>query len=91
MNPVFAAGFFTILLSLYFIIDGLSEIAAGTATKQGWLTFAGVVSILLGILLWTQFPLSGAWALGILFGLKLLLIGIIMLMGGSAVRSLAKA
>jgi hypothetical protein len=29
--------------------------------------------------------------MGILFGLKLLLIGIIMLSGGSAVRSLAKA
>jgi uncharacterized membrane protein HdeD (DUF308 family) len=41
--------------------------------------------------LWAQFPLSGAWAMGILFGLKLLLIGIIMLTGGSAVRSLAKA
>jgi uncharacterized membrane protein HdeD (DUF308 family) len=90
-NPVFAAGVLTIVLSLYFIIDGVSEIAAGTSTKQGWLTFAGVISILLGVLLWAQFPLSGAWAMGILFGLKLLLIGIIMLTGGSAVRSLAKA
>jgi len=90
VNPVFAAGVLTIVLSLYFIIDGVSEIAAGMATKQGWLTFAGVVSILLGVLLWAQFPLSGAWAMGILLGLKLLLIGIIMLMGGSTVRSLAK-
>jgi uncharacterized membrane protein HdeD (DUF308 family) len=91
LNPVFASGFFTILLSLYFIVDGVSEIAAGTSTRQGWLTFAGVISILLGVLLWMQFPLSGAWAMGILFGLKLLMIGIIMLMGGSAVRSLGKA
>ena len=89
-NPVFAAGVLTIVLSLYFILDGVSEIAAGMGTKQGWLTFAGVISILLGVLLWAQFPLSGAWALGILFGLKLLLIGIIMLTGGSAVRSFAK-
>jgi uncharacterized membrane protein HdeD (DUF308 family) len=90
VNPVFAAGFLTILLSLYFIVDGISEIAAGTATKQGWLTFAGVISILLGVMLWAQFPLSGPWAMGILLGLKLLFIGIIMLMGGSTVRSLAK-
>jgi len=90
LNPVFAAGVFTIVLALYFIIDGVSEIAAGTSTRQGWLTFAGVVSILLGVLLWAQFPLSGPWAMGILLGLKLLFIGIIMLMGGSTVRSLAK-
>ena len=90
VNPVFAAGVLTIVLALYFIIDGVSEIAAGAATKQGWLTFAGIVSILLGVLLWAQFPLSGPWAMGILLGLKLLFIGIIMLMGGSTVRSFAK-
>lgn len=90
LNPVFAASVLTIIIVLYLIVDGVSEIAAGMATKQGWLTFAGVVSILLGVLLWAQFPLSGPWAMGILLGLKLLFIGIIMLMGGSTVRSLAK-
>src|SRR5262245_4792201 len=91
VNPAFAAAFMTILLSLYFIIDGLAEIAAGASTKQGWLTFAGIISIILGIMLWTSFPLSGPWALGILLGLKLLMIGILMLTGGSAVKSFAKA
>ena len=47
-NPLFASGFLTILLSLYFIVDGISEIAVGIGTKRGWLIFAGVVSILLG-------------------------------------------
>ena len=91
VNPVFAAATLTILLSIYFIVDGLVEIAAGTSTKQGWLTFAGVISIILGIMVWTGFPMSGPWVTGILLGLKLLMIGIIMLTGGSAVRSFAKA
>ena len=88
-NPLFASGFLTILLSLYFIVDGVSEIAVGLGTKRGWFIFAGVVSILLGVLLWAQFPLSGAWALGILLGIKLLFIGLIMITGGSAARSMA--
>jgi uncharacterized membrane protein HdeD (DUF308 family) len=88
-NPLFASGFLTILLSLYFIVDGISEIAVGLGTKRGWFIFAGVISILLGVLLWAQFPLSGAWALGILLGIKLLFIGLIMIMGGSAARSMA--
>src|SRR6187399_1914872 len=87
VNPVFASGFFTILLSLYFILDGVSEIAVGLGSKRGWFIVGGVISILLGVLLWMQFPLSGAWALGILLGIKLLFIGLIMLMGGSAARS----
>ena len=89
VNPLFASGFLTIVLSLYFIVDGVSEIAVGVGTKRGWFIFAGVVSILLGVLLWMQFPLSGAWALGILLGIKLLFIGLIMIMGGSAARSMA--
>jgi uncharacterized membrane protein HdeD (DUF308 family) len=88
-NPLFASGFLTILLSLYFIVDGVSEIAVGMGTRRGWFIFAGAVSILLGVLLWAQFPLSGAWALGILLGIKLLFIGLIMIMGGSAARSMA--
>ena len=88
-NPLFASGFLTVLLSLYFIVDGISEIAVGLGTKRGWFIFGGVISILLGVLLWAQFPLSGAWALGILLGIKLLFIGLIMLMGGSAARSMA--
>ena len=88
-NPLFASGFLTILLSLYFIVDGVSEIAVGLGTRRGWFIFAGAVSILLGVLLWAQFPLSGAWALGILLGIKLLFIGLIMIMGGSAARSMA--
>ena len=90
-NPLFASGFLTILLALYFIVDGVSEIAVGMGSKRGWFIFAGAVSILLGVLLWAQFPLSGAWALGILLGLKLIFIGLIMIMGGSAARSLASS
>jgi uncharacterized membrane protein HdeD (DUF308 family) len=89
VNPIFASGVLTILLALYFILDGISEIAVGMGSRRGWFIFAGVVSILLGVLLWAQFPLSGAWALGILLGLKLIFIGLIMIMGGSAARSLA--
>jgi uncharacterized membrane protein HdeD (DUF308 family) len=88
-NPLFASGFLTILLSLYFVVDGVSEIAVGLGTKRGWFIVAGVISILLGVMLWAQFPISGAWALGILLGIKLLFIGLIMIMGGSAARSMA--
>jgi uncharacterized membrane protein HdeD (DUF308 family) len=40
-------------------------------------------------MIWGQFPLSGAWAIGILLGIKLFFVGLIMITGGSAVRSMA--
>jgi uncharacterized membrane protein HdeD (DUF308 family) len=93
-NPLFAAGFLTVFLAVYFVIDGISEIAAGFQTRpapgSGWMIFGGIVSILFGIMMWQQYPLAGAWAIGILLGIKLFFVGLMMITGGSAVRSLAK-
>ena len=93
-NPVFASGVLTIILLVYFIVDGIAEISAGMQNRpesgSGWLIFGGIVSILLGIMIWRQFPLSGMWAIGILFGIKLFTSGLIMVTGGSALRRVAK-
>ena len=92
-NPIFAAGVLTIILAIYFVVDGICEIAASFQLKPrsgwGWMLFAGIVSILFGIMIWGQFPLSGAWAIGILLGIKLFFVGLIMITGGSVVRSAA--
>jgi uncharacterized membrane protein HdeD (DUF308 family) len=94
-NPLFAAATLTLILVIYFIVDGITEIAAGFQTGfgsgGGWLLFGGIISVLLGIMLWRQYPLSGAFAMGILIGIKLFFVGLIMITGGSAIRSAAKA
>lgn len=91
-SPVFTAGLVTILLVIYLLLDGLFEITAALRMRpqQGWvwLMFGGVISILLGVLLWHQFPLSGAWAIGVLLGIKLLMVGIVMITLGTSIRTL---
>ena len=93
-HPLFASGILTVILALYFIFDGISEMAGGIRQRPesgwGWMLFGGIVSVWLGIIIWRQFPLSGVWAIGILLGIKLFFVGLIMVMGGSAVRSVAQ-
>jgi uncharacterized membrane protein HdeD (DUF308 family) len=94
-NPLVTTGLITILIAIFLIVDGIFEIADGTGAKPaegwGWLVFGGIASIILGIMIFTHFPLSGAWALGLFLGIKLFLVGLIMLKGGSALRRVAKA
>jgi len=92
-NPLLAAGVLTIVLAVYFVLDGVVEISASLQVRPrpgwGWLLFGGIVSILLGVMIWRQFPLSGPWAMGILLGIKLFFVGLIMVTGGAAVRATA--
>jgi uncharacterized membrane protein HdeD (DUF308 family) len=93
-HPLFAAGVLTIVLAMYFIFDGVFEIVAGFGRMGdggGWLLLSGIVSLLLGGMIWAQFPLSGPWAMGTLLGIKLFFVGLTMITGGSAVRSMATA
>jgi uncharacterized membrane protein HdeD (DUF308 family) len=53
------------------------------------MVIGGIASILLGVMVWRQFPLSGAWAIGVLLGFKLLIGGIVMIAVGAARRGLA--
>jgi len=94
-NPLLAAGMLTVMVAIYLILDGIVEIAGGFQLRpkpgSGWMIFGGIVSILLGFMIWGQFPLSGPYALGILLGIKLFFVGLIMVTGGSTLRSLAKS
>ena len=94
-NPLFASGVLTIMLAIYFVVDGAAEIGAAfgleRGSRRGWLLFGGAVSILLGVMIWRQFPLSGVWAIGVLLGIKLLFGGMIMVSAGSTVRAVGGA
>ena len=91
-RPLVVLGSLTLLLAAYFIVDGIFEIAAALQLKPetgwGFLLFGGAVSLMLGLMIWRQFPLSGTWAIGVLIGVKLLFAGLEMIMVGSALKTL---
>lgn len=90
LNPVLGSGVVVVVLGVYFIVDGLAELAQGWYRRSipgwGWWVFAGLVSVVLGILLLAQFPLSGARALGTLMGIKLIFVGILIATCGAGLR-----
>jgi uncharacterized membrane protein HdeD (DUF308 family) len=93
-NPLFSLGVLTLVIAAYLIVDGVAEIIGSfrmSGSGRGWLMFGGIASIVLGVMIWKQFPLSGAWAIGVLLGVKLLFVGMAMVTGGSVLKTVAKA
>lgn len=83
----------TLLLAAYFFVDGICEIMEAFQIKPlhgwGWMLFGGIVSVLLAFMIWRQWPFSGAWAIGILVGVKLLFAGFGLTAIGAAGRGIA--
>ena len=87
-RPGMALATITLVLAAYFMVNGGFEIIWAFRLRPikgwGWTLFSGIVSLILGIMIWRQFPVSGVWAVGTLAGIH-------MIFGGSSVASLCGA
>jgi uncharacterized membrane protein HdeD (DUF308 family) len=94
-RPGAALATLTLVLAAYFFVDGIFEIFEAFDLKPlkgwGWMLFGGIVSIILGIMIWRGWPASSMWLVGILVGIKLIFAGWAMVGIGSAGRSIASA
>jgi uncharacterized membrane protein HdeD (DUF308 family) len=94
-QPVAGLAAIALFLAVYFIASGAVELISAfqirPADGWGWMLFSAIVTLLLGIMIWRQFPLSGAWAVGVLFGVKLIMSGWTLIFLGRSVRGAAKA
>jgi len=75
-HPLFGLAFLTVLLVGYFVVEGVWKIVVSFLYKPApgwkWMLASGVLSLVLGLLIWNQWPVSGMWAVGVLVGVNLL-------------------
>jgi uncharacterized membrane protein HdeD (DUF308 family) len=92
-HPLLGLGTLTLLLAGIILAEAVLEFIAYFRTRNeggsAWLLVNGLVTLLLGGLIWVHWPSSSVWAIGTLVGVSLLMTGISRLMLGMAVRKLA--
>ncbi len=78
-TPVLSMLTLTGILLAYFLVDGIFAIIAGVRGKGapgwGWMIVSGIASIVLAVILWRQWPISGANTIGLLVGIRLIFTG----------------
>ena len=84
----------TMFLAFYFIADGIISLVNGIRFRpfKGWgsMVFSGVISLLLGWMIWSKWPVSGIWAVGILVGVRLIFAGWTMIILGAVTEDLVE-
>jgi uncharacterized membrane protein HdeD (DUF308 family) len=92
-HPLLGLSTLTLFLATILLIEGVVWIAAyfQGRSEQGtvWLLLNGVITLLLGLMIWAQWPSSTVWAIGIIFGVNLVMTGMSLIFAGAAVRRLA--
>ena len=90
-RPLIGLASMTAVLAVFFFADGIMEAVYAFQLRPvkgwGWLLFSGIVSGLLGFLIMSQWPVSGAWAIGVLVGVRLIFTGWSVIALGSFARS----
>ena len=88
-------GLSTLLLAIFLVIEGIVEIVLyfniRGAANAGWVLFDGIVTLILGFLIWRRWPSSSVWVIGTLVGISLIFSGISRFMLSSAVRRVTSA
>ena len=77
-NPQESALLLTLIIAMFLVFEGVFRIVAAITMRYphwGSVLFNGVISLLLGILIWRRWPVSGLWAIGLFVGIEMLLNG----------------
>lgn len=91
VNPGVGAVSLTLLIAAFFLVGGIFRIVAAASLRPptwGWLIVSGMVTLLLGILIGMEWPVSGLWVIGLFLGIDMLFTGTWLIMLALAARRL---
>jgi uncharacterized membrane protein HdeD (DUF308 family) len=95
MHPLLGVLSLTLLLAAFLLFEGVLEIILYLKIRHvahaGWVLFDAIVTLVLGFLIWINWPSSSLWIIGTLLGISLIFSGVSRLMLSVAMRRRASA
>jgi uncharacterized membrane protein HdeD (DUF308 family) len=90
LHPLLGVASLTLILASLFLIEGVLDIVMYFKLRSlrgsSWMLIDGIITLLLGAMIYAQWPSSSAWAIGILVGVSLIMSGVSRVMLSLAVR-----
>jgi uncharacterized membrane protein HdeD (DUF308 family) len=92
-NPALGVAGLTLVLGIFLIAEGVTDVVAYFSTRKsgasGWMLADGIITLILGLMIWDRWPFSSLWVIGTLVGISMLMTGTTRLMMTLAVRKVA--
>ena len=95
VHPVLGVASLTLVLASLFLIEGILNIVLFFKMRSvggsSWVLVDGIITLLLGLMIYMQWPSSSAWAIGTLVGVSMIISGATRVMLSWAVRRASAA
>lgn len=95
LHPVVGVASLTLVLACLFLVEGVLNIVLFFRMRSvhgsTWVLIDGIITLLLGLLIYMQWPSSSAWVIGTLVGISMIISGVTRVMISMAVRKAATA
>lgn len=91
VHPGEAAITLTLFIAFFLMMGGVLRILVALTVPlhhRGWLLLNGVITLLLGIMIWRQWPVSGLWVIGLFVGIDMIFYGWSLVMLGLTAKNL---
>jgi len=92
-HPAIGVASLTLLLASLFMVEGIFDIALFFQVRgihsSTWILTDGIITLLLGLMIYLHWPSSSAWAIGTLVGVSLIISGATRVMLSVALRRIA--
>jgi uncharacterized membrane protein HdeD (DUF308 family) len=77
-RPGLSAVTLTLVIAIALVVQGAFRTGAALSTRmdgRGALILSGVITLVLGLMIWNEWPLSGLWVIGLFVGIDLAFYG----------------
>ena len=94
-RPAAGVAGFTLVLGVLLFAEGVLDVIAYFVTRSNghslWVLVDGIITLLLGVMIWSQWPSSAAWVIGTFVGISMVMTGSTRLMMTLAFRKLGQS
>jgi uncharacterized membrane protein HdeD (DUF308 family) len=90
LHPTSGAVVLTLLMAMFFMIGGLFRIITALLMRYphwGWVLLNGLITLVLGVMIWRQLPEAAVWIIGMFVGIDLIFCGWSWVMLALALRT----
>jgi uncharacterized membrane protein HdeD (DUF308 family) len=92
-HPALGLAGFTLALAIFLCAEGAADVVAYFSTRKsgqsGWVLVDGIITLVLGFMIWDQWPVGSLWVIGTLVGISMVMTGTTRLMMALTARKLA--